>query len=46
MTNDEKHPTNNRAILTIATIIKAVMPPGAKAELQALYLNAQEAIYL
>jgi hypothetical protein len=46
LTNDEKHPTNNRAILTIATIIKAVMPPGAKAELQALYLNAQEAIYL
>jgi hypothetical protein len=46
LTNNEKHPTNNGAILTIATIIKAVMTSAAKAELGALYLNAQEAIYL
>ncbi len=46
LTNNEKHPTNNGAILTIATIIKAVMTSAAKAELRALYLNAQEAVYL
>jgi hypothetical protein len=46
LTNDEKHSTNNGAILTIAMNIKAVMTSAAKAELGALYLNAQEAIYL
>ena len=37
---------NNGAILTIATIIKAVMSSAAEAELGALYLNAREAVYL
>ena len=46
LTNDAKHPTNNGAILTIATIIKVVMSLAAKAELGALYLNAHEAVYL
>ncbi len=46
LTNDAKHPTNNGAILMIATIIKAVMTSAAEAELGALYLNAQEVVYL
>jgi hypothetical protein len=33
LTNNEKHPTNNGAILTMATIIKAVMTSSAEAEL-------------
>jgi hypothetical protein len=40
LSNDDKHPPNNGAILTIATIIKAVMSSAAEAELGALYLNA------
>jgi hypothetical protein len=39
-------PPNNGAILTVATIIKAVMSLAAEAELGALYLNAKEAAYL
>ncbi len=39
-------PPNNGAILTNATIIKAVMSSVAEAELGALYLNAKEATYL
>ncbi len=39
LTNDAKHPTNNGAILVIATIIKAVMTSAAEAELGVLYLN-------
>ena len=46
LTNDDKNPHNNGAILTIATIIKAVMSSAAEAELGALYLNAHEAVYL
>jgi hypothetical protein len=46
LTNNAKHPTNNGPIFTIATIIKAVMTSAAEAELGALYLNAQEAVYL
>jgi hypothetical protein len=46
MTNNAVHPTNNGAILTIATIIKAVMTSAAKAELGALYINAKEAVYI
>ena len=37
---------NNGAILTIATIIKAVMSSAAEAELGAIFLNAKEAVYL
>ena len=41
-----ENPPNNGAILTIATIIKAVMLSVAEAELGVLYLNAREAVYL
>jgi hypothetical protein len=33
LTNNKEHPTNNGAILIIATIIKAVMTSAAKEEL-------------
>jgi hypothetical protein len=46
LTNDEKFPPSNGAVLTIATIIKAVMSSAAEAELGALYINAKEAVYL
>jgi hypothetical protein len=46
LSNGENFPQNNGAILTNATIIKAVMSSAAKAELGALYLNAKEAVYL
>ncbi len=44
--DDVDNPPNNGAILTLATIIKAVMLSAAEAELGALYLNAKEAVYL
>jgi hypothetical protein len=46
LSNDGTFPPNNGAVLTLATIIKAVMTSAAKAELGALYLNAKEAVYL
>ena len=46
LSNDETFPPNNGAVLTLATIIKAVMTSAAEAELGALYLNAKEAVYL
>ena len=46
LSSDENFPPNNSAILTIATIIKAVMSSAAEAELGALYINAKEAVYL
>ena len=46
LSNDEKFPPNNGAILTIATIIKAVMSSAAEAELGALFINAQEVVHL
>jgi hypothetical protein len=46
LSNNDEHPPNNGAILTIATIIKAVMSSAAEAELGALYLNAREVVYL
>ncbi len=46
LSNDNKFPPNNGAILTIATIIKAVMSLAAEAELGALFVNAKEAVYL
>jgi hypothetical protein len=39
-------PPNNGAILTVATIIKAVMLSAAEAESGALYINAKEAAYI
>jgi len=44
--DDDDNPHNNCAILTIATINKAVMSSAAEAELGALYLNARKAVYL
>ena len=46
LSNDETFPPNNGAVLTLATIIKAVMTSAAEAELGAFYLNAKEAVYL
>jgi hypothetical protein len=46
LSSDETFPPNNGAILTNATIIKAVMSSAAEAELGAIYLNAREAIHL
>ena len=46
LSDDVDNPPNNGAILTIATIIKAVMSSAAEAELGALFLNAKEAVYL
>jgi hypothetical protein len=40
LSNNDKHPRNNGAILTISTIIKVVMSSAAEVELGALYLNA------
>ena len=46
LSNDEQFPPNNGAILTQASIIKAVMSSAAEAEIGALFLNAKEAVYL
>ncbi len=46
LSNNDTSPPNNGAILTNATIIKAVMSSAAEAELGAFYLNAKEATYL
>jgi hypothetical protein len=46
LSNDNETPPNNGAILTTATIIKAVMTLAAEAELGAICLNAKEAVYL
>ena len=46
LSNDERFPPNNGAILTQESIIKAVMSSAAEAELGALFLNAKEAVYL
>ncbi len=44
LSKDYKFPPNNGAILTVATIIKAVMSSAAEAELGALFVNAKEAV--
>ena len=44
-TNDEI-PPNNRSILNIAQIIKAVMSSAAEAELSALLINARETVHI
>ena len=46
LSNDEKYPPNNGAILNISQVIKAVMSSAAEAELGALYINAKEAVYI
>jgi hypothetical protein len=40
LSNDDEFPPNNGAILTVATIIKAVMSSAVEAELGALHINA------
>jgi hypothetical protein len=44
MSNNTAKPPNNGIILTIALIIKAVMPSVEEAEVGALYINCREAI--
>ena len=39
-------PVNNGAILNVAKIIKNVMSSAAEAELGAIYIMAQEAVYI
>jgi hypothetical protein len=46
LSDDVDNPPNNRAILTLATIIKSVMSSAAEAELGAIFLNTKEAVYL
>jgi hypothetical protein len=46
LSKNEQHPPNNGAIMTNATIIKAVMASAAEAELGALFQNAKEGVYL
>ncbi len=46
LSNNDQLPPNNGAIMTNATIIKAVMSSVAEAELGALFLNVKEAVYL
>jgi hypothetical protein len=46
LSDDVDNPPNNGAILTLATVIKAVMSSAVEAEVGALYLNAKEAVYL
>ncbi len=46
ISNNEKFPLNNGAIMTNATIMKAVMSSKSEAILLALYLNAKEGVYI
>ena len=46
LSNDEPHPPNNGAILTIAQVIKSVMSSASEAELAALFINAREAVHI
>jgi hypothetical protein len=46
LSNNTNFPPNNGAIMTMATIIIAVMSSAAEAELGALYLNARKSVYL
>jgi hypothetical protein len=46
LSNNNTSPPNNGAILTVATIINAVMSSAAEAELGAFFLNAKEAVYI
>ena len=46
LSHDVDNPPNNGSILTVATIIKAVMSSAAEAELGAIFINAKEAVYL
>ncbi len=39
-------PVHNRAILTVAQILKHVMTSAAEAELATLYINVNKAVYI
>ncbi len=45
LSNSNSFAPNNGAILTMSTIIKAVMSSGAEAELGALFLNEKEVVF-
>ena len=45
LSSDTQVPENNGAVLKIAHIIKHIMPSATEAELAALYIMAQEAVY-
>ena len=45
LSNNNSSAPNSGAILTMSTIIKAVMSSAAEAELGALFLNAKEAVF-
>jgi hypothetical protein len=44
--NSSNSAPNNRAILIVTAIIKAVMLSAAEAELGALFLNAKEVVFI
>ena len=44
MSNDVEFPPNNGEVLSVSQVIRAVMTSGAEAEIQALYINAWEAV--
>ena len=46
LSKDEPIPPDNGAILTVSTIIKAVMTSAAEAELGGLFINSREAIHI
>jgi hypothetical protein len=46
LSNNSSSAPNNGAILTMSTIIKAVMSSAAEAELGALFLNAKETVFI
>ena len=45
-TSDMEDPPNNGAVLNVAKIMGTVMSSAAEAELEALYVNAQEAVQM
>ena len=46
LSKDDPIPQDNRAILTVAQIIKTVMTSAAEAELGALFINARKAMHI
>ena len=46
LSKDDPIPPDNGAILTVSTIIKAVMTSAAEAELGGLFINARESVHI
>ena len=44
MSDNAENPSNNGAVLNIAQIIKSVVSSAAEAEIEALFINSQQAI--